>query len=156
VGDAVGTAARLAELDGVRPVVLCGRNERLRRTLATAGRCLALGWRDDLPDLFAAAAVLVDNAGGETCAEAFAAGLPVVSYRPLPGHGRLGVRALGDAALVTPAGDGATLLDAVEKLRRPGSVRDEQRERAAAVFVEDPAVALRRWLADRAATAGPG
>lgn len=155
VGDAVGTADRLAGLDGVRPVVLCGRNERLRQTLSAAGRCLALGWRDDLPDLFAAAAVLVDNAGGETCAEAFAAGLPVVTYRPLPGHGRLGVRALGAAGLVTPAGDGPALLDAVEKLRRPGSVRDDRRERAAAVFVDDPAAVLRRWLAERAATTGP-
>ncbi len=149
MGDAVGTATRLAQIDGVLPVVLCGRNEKLRRTLSTDGRVLALGWRDDLPELFAAAAVLVDNAGGGTCAEAFAAGLPVITHRPLPGHGRLGVRALADAALVTPAADGGALLDAVEKLRRPGPTRDDQCRRAASVFEADPAAALAGWLADR-------
>lgn len=57
---------------------------------------MALDWRDDLPVLFRAADVLVDNAGGATCAEAFAGGLPVVAHRPLPGHGRAGMRALVD------------------------------------------------------------
>ncbi len=156
MGDAVGTATRLAQVDGVLPVVLCGRNGRLRRTLAADGRILALGWRTDLPELFAAAAVLVDNAGGGTCAEAFRARLPVVTHRPLPGHGRLGVRALADAALVTPAADGGELVDTVEKLRRPGPMRDEQCRRAAAVFEEDPADVLARWLAGQRSSGGKG
>ena len=49
---------------------------------------MALGWRDDVPDLMAAADVLVHNAGGLSCTEALVAGLPVVTYRPIPGHGR--------------------------------------------------------------------
>ena len=32
--------------------------------------------------------VLVHNAGGLSCTEAMVAGLPVVTYRPIPGHGR--------------------------------------------------------------------
>lgn len=152
VGQAAGTASLLTKLDGVRPVVLCGRNEQLRRQVADLPGCRALGWRDDLPELFAASAVLVDQSGGSACAEAFAAGLPVVTHRPLPGHGRLGVRALAEAGLVAAAPDGPALLDAVDRLRRPGPRRAAQLARAAAVFVQDPAEFLARWVAHRGAS----
>jgi hypothetical protein len=49
--------------------------------------------------------VLVENAGGLTCMEAFAAGLPVLSYRPIAGHGKGNARdmeAAGVAALAEP------------------------------------------------------
>ena len=48
---------------------------------------IALGWRDDLPDVIAACDCVVQNAGGFTSLEALAAGTPVVTYRPIPGHG---------------------------------------------------------------------
>jgi UDP-N-acetylglucosamine:LPS N-acetylglucosamine transferase len=147
VGEAAVTARLLTGLEGVRPVVLCGRNEQLRRRIACLPVCRALGWRDDLPDLFAASAVLVDQSGGSTCAEAFAAGLPVVTHRPLPGHGRLGVQALAQAGLVSAAPDDPTLLEMVDALRRPGGLRAAQLARAAAVFVQDPAEVLMRWVA---------
>jgi UDP-N-acetylglucosamine:LPS N-acetylglucosamine transferase len=146
VGAAAVTAGWLARLDGVRPVVLCGRNDALRARIDQLPRCRGLGWREDLPDLFAGSAVLVDQSGGATCAEAFAAGLPVVTHRPLPGHGRLGMRALATAGLVTPAPDGPALLDAVRRLSRPGPDRAAQLARAAAVFVNDPAEVLVRWV----------
>jgi UDP-N-acetylglucosamine:LPS N-acetylglucosamine transferase len=151
VGEAASTASLLAKLDGVRPVVLCGHNEQLRRRVAGLPGCRALGWREDLPDLFAASAVLVDQSGGSICAEAFGAGLPVVTHRPLPGHGRLGVRALAEAGLVSAAPDGPALLDAVDRLRRAGAGREEQLARAAAVFVQDPAEVLARWGATEGA-----
>jgi UDP-N-acetylglucosamine:LPS N-acetylglucosamine transferase len=147
VGKAAVTASLLTQLDGVRPIVLCGHNEQLRRRIAGLPGCRALGWREDLPDLFAASAVLVDQSGGSICAEAFAAGLPVVTHRPLPGHGRLGVRALAAAGLVSAASDGPTLLNAVDQLRRAGARREAQRARAAAVFAQDPAELLARWVA---------
>ncbi|MGH3843591.1 MAG: MGDG synthase family glycosyltransferase [Pseudonocardiaceae bacterium] len=152
VGEATVTANLLTTLEGVRPVVLCGRNEHLRRRVAALPGCLALGWRDDLPDLFAASAVLVDQSGGSACAEAFAAGLPVVAHRPLPGHGRLGVRALAQAGLVAAARDGPALLDAVDRLRRVGARRQAQLARAVAVFVADPAEVLARWVATERAS----
>ncbi|NMH98401.1 MGDG synthase family glycosyltransferase [Pseudonocardia acidicola] len=149
VGEAATTARWVARLEGARPVVLCGRNERLRRRIAGVAGCVALGWRDDLPDLFAGSAVLVDQSGGGTCAEAFAAGLPVVVHRPLPGHGRLGVRALAEAGVVSMAPDGPALLEAVDRLRRPCGVREAQLARASAVFVHDPVEVLVRWVAAR-------
>jgi UDP-N-acetylglucosamine:LPS N-acetylglucosamine transferase len=147
VGAAQTTARLLTNLEGVCPVVLCGHNEQLRRRVAGLPGCRALGWRDDLPDLFAASAVLVDQSGGSTCAEAFAAGVPVVTHRPLPGHGRLGVQALAQAGLVSAAPDGLALLEMVDALRRPGPRRAAQLARAAAVFVQDPAEVLMRWVA---------
>lgn len=80
------TAAELASW-GAWPVVLCARNERLRRRVEGLGVGRALGWVDDVPRLLAAADVVVHNAGGLACWEAIAAGRPVVSYRVLPGHG---------------------------------------------------------------------
>jgi UDP-N-acetylglucosamine:LPS N-acetylglucosamine transferase len=146
VGAAAITADWLAQLEGVCPVVLCGRNEELRARIARLPQCRALGWREDLPDLFAGSTVLVDQSGGATCAEAFAARLPVVTHRPLPGHGRLGVRALATAGLVTAALDGPALLDAVRGLSRLGPDRAAQVARAAAVFVEEPTEVLVQWV----------
>ena len=69
------------------PVVACGSNDDLRDRLALVPGVVALGWRDDLPDVIAACACVVQNAGGFTSLEALAAGTPVVTYRPIPGHG---------------------------------------------------------------------
>lgn len=152
MGDISAALAMLDGLEHIRPVVLCGRNERLLGQLRGRPGCRPLSWRDDLPALFAAADVLVDNAGGTTCAEAFAAGLPVVGFRPLPGHGRAGLAALVRAGLVR---DGQQCLrEAVVELCTPGRVREEQRRRAIRVFRADPAQVLADWLARRT-TDGP-
>lgn len=148
-GEVVDTVRELAGLGTTRTVVLCGHNATLRQRLAGRRGCVAVGWRDDLPVLFRAASVLVDNAGGASCAEAFAAGLPVVAHRPLPGHGRAGVRALVDAGLVA---DGEPDLCAtVAALSAPGPVRERQCRRAAELFRDDPADVLADWL-DRSGT----
>ena len=41
-----------------------------------------------MPALMTAADALVENAGGLSCMEAFAVGLPVVTYLPIAGHGK--------------------------------------------------------------------
>lgn len=146
VGDAVPIARALTRIPGIRPVVLCGRNEDLRAALSAVPGVTAHGWRRDVPELMAAAAVVVDNAGGSMCMEAFATGVPVVCYRPIPGHGGPVVRAMAEAGLVRYAPDEAALVDAVDALRRPGPDRDDQLRRAAAIFAEDPATAIARWL----------
>ena len=47
-----------------------------------------IGWTDEMPALMAAADGLVENAGGLTAMEAFAAGVPVVTFHPIAGHGK--------------------------------------------------------------------
>jgi UDP-N-acetylglucosamine:LPS N-acetylglucosamine transferase len=96
-------------------VVLCGRNDRLRRRLRDAG-ARAVGWRDDMADLLAAAYAVVDNAAGLTCREAFAAGVPVVSYQPIPGHGRDGASAMARAGLSVYARSAGELVEALDRL----------------------------------------
>lgn len=87
IGDLARTVGVLAATGRIAPFVLCGRDDALRARIDAAGG-IGLGWIDDVPSLLAAADALVDNAGGLTCMEAFAVGTPVVSYRPIAGHGR--------------------------------------------------------------------
>ena len=87
VGDIAATVRDVAAATDAIPVVVCGRNNRLRDQLARTGRVIALGWVDDMPSLLRAADVVVHNAGGLSSLEAMATGVPVISYRCLPGHG---------------------------------------------------------------------
>jgi UDP-N-acetylglucosamine:LPS N-acetylglucosamine transferase len=84
----------------VRPVVVCGRNERLRRRLGALndGRLVALGWVDDMPGLLRAADLVVSNAGGATSLEALVTGRPIVMYRPIAAQGK------ANAALMSEVG----------------------------------------------------
>ncbi|GII66081.1 hypothetical protein Skr01_61660 [Sphaerisporangium krabiense] len=135
VGRVERTARLLARSGRYTPVVLCGGNAALRRRLAAGGAGIALGWRDDLPALMAAAYALVDNAAGLTCQEAFAAGLPVVSYLPIAGHGRASALTAARAGVSAHARRGADLLRALDDL-------GDRRERALALFGSPSAESL--------------
>jgi processive 1,2-diacylglycerol beta-glucosyltransferase len=93
---------------GFTAVVLCGRNDAQRRSLTGPG-VVALGWRDDVHRLLQVADVLVQNAGGLSFTESLVAGLPAVTYRPIPGHGRANAKVLDEAGLAPWARDRADL-----------------------------------------------
>lgn len=112
LGDVVSSAEHVAEA-GVRPLVLCGNNERLRARVAAVPGAVALGWRDDVHELMALADVLVHNAGGLSFTEAMVAGLPAVSYRCIPGHGQANAAVLRDTGLAPWARDAGQLRDAL-------------------------------------------
>jgi UDP-N-acetylglucosamine:LPS N-acetylglucosamine transferase len=82
------------------PVVACGHNDALRRRLQRHGHGIALGWVDDMAALMRACQVVVQNAGGLSSLEALTAGMPVVTYRCIPGHGRGNAQALDRAGWV--------------------------------------------------------
>ncbi|HYL08120.1 MAG TPA: glycosyltransferase, partial [Candidatus Udaeobacter sp.] len=70
-------------------VVVCGRNEKLRRRLAEmelATPTLILGFVDYMPELMRACDVVVTKAGPGAIAEALATGLPLVITGYLPGQ----------------------------------------------------------------------
>jgi len=100
LGD-VAPTARLITGSGATAVVLCARNEKLRSSLDGVPGVVPLGWRTDVHELLHVADVLVQNAGGLSLTEALVAGLPAISYRPIPGHGRANAGVL-DAAGLAP------------------------------------------------------
>jgi UDP-N-acetylglucosamine:LPS N-acetylglucosamine transferase len=99
LGDVDGTVSAVLHHPQARVVVLCGRNTALRRRLSRLPRVTALGWRDDVADLMAASDLLVHNAGGLSLTEALVAGLPAVTYLPIPGHGRANAAVLERAGV---------------------------------------------------------
>ncbi|MEU8472943.1 galactosyldiacylglycerol synthase [Streptomyces sp. NPDC029006] len=131
------TASLLAAA-GYLPVVLCGRNDRLRARVSREPAVLALDWVDDMPGLLAASYALVDNAAGQTAVQALAAGLPVVGHRPLPGHGADGVRRMAGLGLSELAPDGPALLAALARLTDDAPERAERVTRGHALFRHDP------------------
>ncbi len=73
------------------PVVVCGRNERLRaqlerRVAGMPDRCKIIGHTIHMHELMAAADLMVCKPGGLTTSEATAIGLPMVLLKPIPGQ----------------------------------------------------------------------
>ncbi|HEY0516282.1 MAG TPA: glycosyltransferase [Solirubrobacteraceae bacterium] len=127
VGDIAGAVEEFVRVPEVTSIVcLAGRNEQLQEKLqqAFAGepRVHVYGFTDKMPELLAAADVLVHSTGGVTCLEARAAGTPVVSYGLPVGHARLNTRAMAALDLVRLAHD-----------------TDELRRHVQATFVTKPA-----------------
>lgn len=138
-GSRVVPTADLLRRAGYLPVVLCGRNERLRRTAARVPGAVALGWVGDLAPLMAVCRALVDNAAGQTAVQALAAGLPVVSYRTIPGHGAEGAERMAELGLATPARTGWDLVAALDALTAPGPARRRRIHDGRALFTADTA-----------------
>lgn len=144
IGAVAETLKVVAGQPGLVPVVACGRNDDLRRDLerlveGTGHRAVVLGWTDDMAGVMAACDVLVENAGGLTSFEAMRVGVPLVSFRPIPGHGRNSVAAMSAAGVTCIARTGAELADHLQRLARPGAARDAQLAAAARLFCADAA-----------------
>jgi processive 1,2-diacylglycerol beta-glucosyltransferase len=83
----------LAELDQVRAdfqvLVVCGRNEELRRDLAGQDRkhpTRVLGFASNMHELMAVAELIITKPGGLTSSEALAMGKPLLILDPIPGQ----------------------------------------------------------------------
>lgn len=83
----------LGELDKVslsfQTLVVCGRNEELRRGLAAEDRnhpTRVLGFASNMHELMAVADLIITKPGGLTSSEALALGKPLVILDPIPGQ----------------------------------------------------------------------
>ena len=85
--------AILRELDKIQSqfqtVVVCGRNEELRREIAAQDRkhpTLVLGYASNMHELMAIASLIITKPGGLTTSEALAMGKPLFIFNPIPGQ----------------------------------------------------------------------
>jgi UDP-N-acetylglucosamine:LPS N-acetylglucosamine transferase len=131
VGDIAGAVREFTRVPEVSSIVcLAGRNDHLADRLSAAfvgePRVRVYGFTDRMPELLAAADVLVHSTGGVTCLEARAAGTPVVSYGLPVGHARLNTRAMASLQLLRLANDTRELREQVKaSFTRNGSAGDE-------------------------------
>jgi 1,2-diacylglycerol 3-beta-galactosyltransferase len=107
-------------------VVICGRNERARTSLAGlvtgAGRPVrVLGYVENMPEWMRASDVVVSKAGPGTIAEALCCGLPLLLVWYLPGQERGNVEWVVDIGAGRYVPRDEQLVDAVAELAEPGS-----------------------------------
>jgi len=87
VTEILGELNKLAQ--PVQIVVVCGRNEELRRELAVLDRrhpTHVLGFVTHMHELMAAADLVITKPGGLTTSEALAMGKPIFVLNPIPGQ----------------------------------------------------------------------
>jgi UDP-N-acetylglucosamine:LPS N-acetylglucosamine transferase len=142
VGEVAQAAAEIRAAGVATPVVVCGRNARLRERLGRVG-LPALGWVDDMPTLMKGVDVLVQNAGGLTALEGMASGLPVATYRPIPGHGMRAAATLHRAGLSIWIRHPGALAPALKDLMA-GELGERQRVAAGPMLRADPAELVAR------------
>ena len=144
VGDVEGAVAQLCEDRQISSIVcLAGRNDELRARLETTfagdARVTVFGFTERMPEILAAADVLVHSTGGVTCLEARATGTPVVSYGLPIGHARLNTEAMAQLDLVRLAHDAGELREHVAASCEPGTTPpNADGPQAAQVVLEAP------------------
>ena len=154
VGDVVATVEAIGGTGEFHPITVCGRDDKLRTELESRGFGTVIGWTDEMPALMSAADALVENAGGLTCMEAFAVGLPVITFRPIAGHGKDNAEMMARAGVNCYARDESELQTILREVTRPGPERDALVDTARLLFVADPAddveeLAQTKHLVDR-------
>jgi UDP-N-acetylglucosamine:LPS N-acetylglucosamine transferase len=159
VGDIESTVDDIARCGVATPVVACGHNDELYRRLKQAGTAIPVGWTDEMACLVRACDVVVQNAGGLSSLEARACGLPVLTYRCLPGHGQTNAAALDEAGwalwIQTPEELRTALKSAVVgELSGSFGNRRLGRTATAAELSVDPAVAIAALVPARVGVPG--
>jgi processive 1,2-diacylglycerol beta-glucosyltransferase len=113
-GPLVQSVSALADA-GVDVLAVAGRDQRIERRLrelaATAPRITPFGFTDRVPELMAAANVVLALPGANTCAEARVVGRDLLLLDVMPGHGRDNLQhelELGQAHVCVPTAAGVT------------------------------------------------
>jgi UDP-N-acetylglucosamine:LPS N-acetylglucosamine transferase len=111
------------------------------------------GWVEDMRTLMAACDVVIDNACGTTAKEALRLGVPVVTFRPIAGHGRDDALAMAALGLTELVDDEPALEAALARLQDPRT-RAARVGRGKELFVEDAAARVADVARGHAARAG--
>ena len=123
LGDIAPGVEALVKLEpAVHAVAVCGKNAGLEdglRSLAAAhsGRLSVYGYVSTMPELMAAANVVVTNGAGVTVLEALRTPRPVVAFAPLVGHGTASTTEMVRRHLAVEAGGVPELVEQIRRLR---------------------------------------
>jgi diacylglycerol O-acyltransferase len=106
----------------VHVVAVCGKNAHLESELRDfagnhPGRLTVFGYTSQMPELMAAANVVVTNGAGVTVLEALRTPRPVVCFAPLAGHGTYSTAEMVRRNLAVEAKDVPALVEQVRLLR---------------------------------------
>ncbi len=135
---ALGTGTTPCQL-----LVVAGKNEQLRSKIERLARELAnpakvFGYVNNINELMTASDLMVGKAGGLTCAEAMAKGLPMFIYDPLPGQEERNAEFLVAAgAAVKIDRDGDLVKQVTDSIKNP--VRLEAMSRSASALAKPDA-----------------
>jgi processive 1,2-diacylglycerol beta-glucosyltransferase len=142
VGDVLATVEAIGRSGEFHPITVCGRDEKLLADLESRGFGTVIGWTDEMPALMTAADALVENAGGLTCMEAFAVGLPVITFLPIAGHGKDNAEMMARSGVNYYAHDDDELHTRLREVTTAGPVRDQLVANGHRLFSGDPADAV--------------
>jgi diacylglycerol O-acyltransferase / wax synthase len=124
----------------VHVVAVCGKNASLEADLrqleaAHPGRLTVHGYVSTMPELMAAANVVITNGAGVTVLEALRTPRPVVAFAPLAGHGTASTAEMVRRHLAVEARDVPDLVKQIHRLRT-GPELMQMMERASESWVE--------------------
>jgi processive 1,2-diacylglycerol beta-glucosyltransferase len=152
-GPLVGGVSALTDA-GVHVLAVAGRDRRIERRLrelaAGTPRIMPFGFTDRVPELMAAADVVIALPGANTCAEARVVGRHLLLLDVMPGHGRdnlLHELELGraHACVPTPAGVSASVLALRDQDIRPAARRAPRWEPAYLAALQRIGLDLQPW-----------
>jgi processive 1,2-diacylglycerol beta-glucosyltransferase len=155
IGD-LEAAAVCAVESGAYAVVVTGENQELKQRLeegfSGTPNARILGWRSDMPVLMAAADCLLQNAGGMTCTEAIEVGLPILIFKPIPGHGEFNAIVMEHEGVARIVPGAEELCDLMRLAAKDRSVLTVPQRAPANTEID----AFLRTLLDHVAAATPG
>jgi processive 1,2-diacylglycerol beta-glucosyltransferase len=153
LGPLVGAACALAAA-GVQVLAVAGRDRRVERRLrevaAGTPRITPFGFTDRVPELMAAADLVLALPGANTCAEARVVGRDLLLLDVMPGHGRdnlLHELELGRAHACVPTARGviASVLALREQAIGPAAAPPPRWEPAYVAALQRIGVDLQSW-----------
>jgi processive 1,2-diacylglycerol beta-glucosyltransferase len=122
----VAEVTRALAAEGIHVLAVAGHNDRLRARLEQMGleSVQPFGFTDRVPELMAAADLVVTTPGATTCSEARVVGRHLVILDVLPGHGRENLqheleKGDADASGPAPAEIRAVVEAALDRIGRP-------------------------------------
>ena len=140
---------------GVRLVVVCGRNEKLKTGLEAhpwTGSTEVHGFVSNLEELMAAADVLVSKSGPGSIMEGCVAGLPILLYDYLPGQEVGNVRLVEDRGIGHYAPKPANLVSHLRRWVSDPGARARAANASRAYAIPDSATRIARGILEMTAT----